>query len=99
MRVITAVGGSVSGTGNRRWLLRWRSRGRCQVTRPVKCHWDGTLRWFASKIANGILEGINSLLLAAKAKAKAKARSYRSTRNLEAIIRLIAWRLGLKLPI
>ncbi|MGZ5540073.1 MAG: transposase, partial [Halobacteriota archaeon] len=44
--------------------------------------------------ANGILEGLNSLVQAAKA----KARGYRSTHNLKAIIYLIAGRLELKLP-
>jgi len=38
------------------------------------------LRWFDSKIANGLIEGINSLVQAAKA----KARGYRSIRNLKA---------------
>ena len=60
----------------------------------IKRHWDGILRWFDSKIANGIPEGINSLVQAAKA----KARGYRSTRNLKAIIYLIAGKLELKLP-
>ena len=46
------------------------------------------------QIANGILEGINSLVQAAKA----KARGYRSTRNLKAIIYLIAGKLELRLP-
>ena len=36
------------------------------------------LRWFKSGLANGLLEGINSLLQAAKS----KARGYRSIRNL-----------------
>ena len=60
----------------------------------VKRHWNGILRWFHSKIANGIMEAINSLIQAAKA----KARGYRSTRNLKAIIYLIAGRLELALP-
>jgi hypothetical protein len=30
----------------------------------VKRHWDGILRWFDSKIANGLIEGINSLMQA-----------------------------------
>ena len=60
----------------------------------MKRHWDGVLRWFQSGIANGLLEGINSLVQAAKA----KARGYRSTRNLCAMIYLIAGKLELKLP-
>ena len=54
----------------------------------------GILGWFDSGIANGLIEGINSLLQAAKA----KARGYRSTRTLKAITYLIAGKLDLKLP-
>jgi integrase len=64
------------------------------AARTVKRHWDGILRWFDSKIANGLIEGINSLVQAAKA----KARGYRSTRNLKAIIYLLAGKLDLRLP-
>jgi transposase len=38
-----------------------------------------------SKIANGLIEGINSLVRAAKA----KARGYRSIRNLTAMVKAI----------
>jgi len=62
--------------------------------RTVKRHWDGILQWFDSKIANGLIEGINSLIQAAKA----KARGYRSTRNLKAIIYLLAGKLDMRLP-
>ena len=56
-------------------------------------HWHGILRWFDSKIASGLIEGINSLVQAAKA----KARGYRSTRNLKAIVYLLAGKLDLRL--
>ena len=62
--------------------------------RAVKRHSDGILRWFHSKIANGLIEGINSLVQAAKA----KARGYRSVRNLTAMVYLIAGKLDLSLP-
>lgn len=52
-----------------------------EAARAVKRHWDGILRWFDSKIANGLIEGINSLVQAAKA----KARRYCSSRNLKAM--------------
>ena len=51
------------------------------AARTVKRHCDGILQWFESKIVNGLIEGINSLVQAAKA----KARGYRSTRNLKAL--------------
>jgi transposase len=65
-----------------------------KAAKTVKRHWDGILRWFDSKIANGLIEGINSLVQAAKA----KARGYRSTRNLKAMIYLIAGKLDMQLP-
>ena len=52
------------------------------------------LRWFHSNIANGLIEGINSLVQAAKA----KARGYRSNRNLIAMVYLLAGKLDLGLP-
>ena len=60
----------------------------------IKRHGDGILRWFTSKIINGILEGINSLIQATKA----KARGYRTTRNLINMIYLIAGKLEFRLP-
>lgn len=60
----------------------------------IKRHWNGILRWFKSKINNGILEAINSLIQAAKA----RARGYRTTRNLITMIYLIAGKLNFRLP-
>jgi transposase len=54
----------------------------------------GILRWFHSKIANGLIEGLNSLVQAARA----KARGYRSMRNLKAVVHLLAGKLDLALP-
>jgi transposase len=76
------------------WATHSRLKPVIEAARTMKRHWDGILRWFDSKIANGILEGLNSLVQAAKA----KPRGYRSTHNLKAIIYLIAGRLELKLP-
>jgi transposase len=64
------------------------------AARTVKRHWNGILRWFDSKIANGLIEGINSVVQAAKA----KARGYRTTRNLKAMVYLIAGKLDMQLP-
>jgi transposase len=77
------------------WATHSRLQPMIDAAKTVKRHWDGILRWFDSKIANGFMEGINSLVQAAKA----KARGYRSTRNLKAIIYLIAGKLELQLPI
>ncbi len=35
----------------------------------IKRHWDGILRWFDSRIANGLIEGIDRRVQTAKAKA------------------------------
>jgi len=76
------------------WVTHSRLPPMIDAARTVKRHWDGILRWFDSKIANGVIEGINSLVQAAKA----KARGYRSTRNLKAMVYLIAGKLDLRLP-
>ena len=75
------------------WAIRSRLEPIKKVARTVKRHRDGILRWFDSKIANGLIEAINSLVQAAKA----KARGYRSLRNLIAITYLIAGKIDLKL--
>ena len=62
-----------------------------KVAKTIPKHQAGILRWFISGINNGILEGINSLVQAAKA----KARGYRSDRNLATIIYLIVGKLDL----
>jgi transposase len=78
----------------KRWYF-WATHSRLQpmieAARTIKRHWDGVLAWFESGITNGVLEGINSLIQAAKA----KARGYRSTRNLITMVYLIAGKLNL----
>jgi transposase len=76
------------------WATHSRLPPMIEAARTIKRHWDGILRWFDSGIANGLIEGINSLVQAAKA----KARGYRSTRNLKAIVYLLAGKLDLALP-
>jgi transposase len=76
------------------WATHSRLEPVIDAARTVKRHWDGILRWFDSKIANGLIEGINSLVQAAKA----KARGYRSSRNLKAMVYLVAGKLDLRLP-
>lgn len=41
-----------------------------EVAKTIKAHWDGILSWFDSQISNGILEGLNSIIQAAKAKSR-----------------------------
>lgn len=81
----------------RRWYS-WAVRSRLPPIREaaatIKRHWSGILRWFESRVSNGILEGINSLVQAAKA----RARGYRTARNLITMIYLIAGKLDFSLP-
>jgi transposase len=81
----------------RKWYF-WATHSRLEpvieAARTIKRHWDGILRWFDSRIANGLIEGINSLVQAAKA----KARGYRSMRNLKAMVYLLAGKLDMQLP-
>jgi transposase len=77
------------------WATHSRIPAIIDVAKTIRRHQDGILRWFISGINNAILEGINSLVQAAKA----KARGYRSDRNLATIIYLIAGKLDLtRLP-
>jgi transposase len=76
------------------WATHSRLLPMVEAAHTIKRHWDGILRWFNSKIANGLIEGINSLVQAAKA----KARGYRTIRNLKAMVYLLAGKLDLKLP-
>lgn len=71
------------------WATRSRVPAMVAAARTIRKHWLGVLRWFTSKITNGLLEGINSLIQAAKA----KARGYRTSRNLIAMVYLIAGKL------
>lgn len=73
------------------WATHSRLPPIIKAAKTIRAHQDGILRWFVSGINNGILEGINSLVQAAKA----KARGYRSDRNLATIVYLIAGKLDL----
>jgi hypothetical protein len=64
-----------------------------KVAKTFLEHAEGVLRWFRSGLSNGLLEGINSLIQAAKS----KARGYRTSRNLIAVAYLIAGKLQFKL--
>lgn len=80
-----------------RWYF-WATHSRLEpirkVARSIKAHGDGILNWFHSQATTGLLEGINSLVQAAKA----RARGYRSTRNLIAMAYLLAGKLHFELP-
>ncbi len=62
-----------------------------KFVRMIRTHWEGILAWHRTRVSNGLLEGTNSLIQAAKR----KARGYRSKEKMITIIYLIAGRLPL----
>ena len=76
------------------WAKRCRLEPMKAVARTMEKHRDGILAWFDSRISNGLIEGINSLVQAAKA----KARGYRNSETLKAVTYMVAGKLNLKLP-
>jgi transposase len=61
-----------------------------KFARMLEDHWLGVTRWHHSKVSNGLLEGLNSLIQAAKR----RARGYRSNRNFITMIYLIVGKLN-----
>lgn len=80
-----------------KWIS-WAKRSRLEPMKAVACtmekHREGILAWFDSRISNGLIEGINSLVQAAKA----KARGYRNSKTLKAVTYMVAGKLDLRLP-
>ena len=76
------------------WATHSRIKPIIDAAKTIKRHWDGVLRWFESKMTNGLLEGLNSLIQAAKA----RARGYRSTKNFITMIYIIGGKLDFHLP-
>lgn len=76
------------------WATHSQLKPVVEAARTIKRHWEGILNWFESKLTIGLLEGVNSLLQAAKA----RARGYRSVRNLIAMAYLLAGKLNFGLP-
>ena len=60
-----------------------------KAAKTIKNHWDGVIRWNQTKINNGILEGFNSVIQAAKA----RARGYSTSTNFKIIIFLMTGKL------
>ena len=59
----------------------------------VKKQWSGVLGWFRSKLTNGLMEGINSLIQAAKG----RTRGFKTERYLKTMIYLIVGKLALQI--
>ena len=52
------------------WATHSRMKPIIDAAHTIRNHWDGVLQWKKSMIDNGLLEGLNSLIQAAKAKAR-----------------------------
>ncbi len=77
----------------RRWIVEVDASGLeplKRFARMLEDHWLGVIRWHHSKVSNGLLEGLNSLIQAAKR----RARGYRSNRNFIAMTYLIVGKLN-----
>jgi hypothetical protein len=61
------------------------------VVTLVENHWDGIIAWHKNHLSNGLLEGINSLVQAAKV----RARGHRSKTKMITIVYLTAAKLQL----
>lgn len=81
----------------KRWYY-WATHSRIQpiidFAKTIKRHWDGVVRWFQTKISNGLLEGMNSLIQAAKA----RSRGFRNVKNFITMIYLVGGKLDFQLP-
>lgn len=73
------------------WAIRSRIDPIKELAKCIKKHWSGICNYFDSNLTNATLEGINSLVQAAKS----RARGYRSIRNYITMIYLIAGKLNL----
>jgi len=76
----------------KKWYF-WATHSRIEPIKKaaytIKNHWDGVLQWKKSLINNGLLEGFNSLIQAAKV----KARGFRNTRYFKIIAFLVTGNL------
>lgn len=44
------------------WAIRSQLNPMIKIAKSLKKHKDGILRWFETKMTNGLLEGLNSLV-------------------------------------
>ena len=72
------------------WATHSRIEQIKQAAYTIRNHWQGVVQWKKSHIDNGLLEGLNSLIQAAKA----KARGFRNTRYFKIIAFLVTGNLN-----
>ena len=81
----------------KKWYFRAthsRLKAVTEVAKTIKAHWDGILNYFDSRITNGILEGMNSIVQLTKR----MARGYRNPQYFINMIYLKKGKLDFKLP-
>ncbi|OGV17195.1 MAG: hypothetical protein A2X47_02485 [Lentisphaerae bacterium GWF2_38_69] len=64
------------------WASHCRLKPIKEAAKTIKEHWNGVIRWYDSRINNGILEGLNSLVQSAKS----KARGFKTFKNFMVVI-------------
>jgi transposase len=74
------------------WAIRSRLGPFRTLARTINTHWHGILNYHRTRMTTGFMEGLNSVIQAAKR----KARGYRSAENFITIIYLIAGKLPLR---
>lgn len=74
------------------WATHSRLEPIIKAAKTIKAHWDGVLEWKNSQLNNGILEGLNSIVQAAKA----KARGFKTFRNFRIVVFLLTGDLDFK---
>jgi len=72
------------------WATHSRIKPIQEVAYMIKRHWQGIINWKTSRISNGLLEGLNSVIQAAKS----KARGYASPKYFKIIAYLITGKLN-----
>lgn len=81
----------------KRWYF-WATHSRLppviKAAKTIRKHWAGVIRWWRSRVSNGMLEAMNSLVQAAKR----RARGYRTTENFITIAYLVCAKLDFDLP-
>jgi transposase len=73
------------------WATHSRLEPLKKAAKTIKKHWDGVVRWKESQINNGILEGLNSVIQAAKRKARGYGKNHFKT-----MVFLLTGKLDLK---
>ncbi len=71
------------------WATHSRLEPIKKVAKTIKAHWNGIISWKRSQINNGILEGLNSIIQAAKS----KARGFRTFRYFRIMVFLTTGKL------